>query len=172
MGAVQGRRRAVPNPCICGYAAHPTRECICTPLQIRHYLGRVSGPLLDRIDLHVDVPAVRHRELTGEECGESSAAVRERVIAARRLQAERLKENGSFTNARMSPAVTNRYCVATPEPQKLLKQAMAKLSLGARAYHRILRVARTIADLEGCEHIETHHMAEGIQYRSLDRESR
>ena len=92
--------KTVQNQCNCGYATHPTRECICTPLQVRHYLGRVSGPLLDRIDLHVDVPAVRHRELAGEEGGERSAAVRERVIRARRLQAERFKDRGFFTNAR------------------------------------------------------------------------
>lgn len=161
---------AAMNPCNCGYATHPTRECICTPLQVRHYLGRVSGPLMDRIDLHVDVPAVRHRELTGEQNGERSAAVRERVIAARCMQAERFKGNGFFTNARMSPAVTNKYCESSEDSKRLLKQAMAKLSLSARAYHRILRVARTIADLEKSDCIETHHMAEAIQYRSLDRE--
>jgi magnesium chelatase family protein len=160
---------AAMNPCNCGYATHPTRECICTPLQVRYYLGRVSGPLLDRIDLHVDVPAVRHRELVGEGGGERSAAVRQRVMHARRLQAARFKNNGFYTNARMSPAVTNEYCAATTEAQKLLKQAMVKLSLSARAYHRILRVARTIADLEECGQIETQHMAEAIQYRSLDR---
>jgi magnesium chelatase family protein len=138
---------------------------------VRYYLGRLSGPLLDRIDLHVDVPAVRHRELVGQEGGERSAAVRERVMRARRLQAERFKGRGTYTNARMSPAITNKYCGASAEAQRLLKQAMAKLSLSARAYHRILRVARTIADLEEGRRVATHHMAEAIQYRSLDREA-
>jgi magnesium chelatase family protein len=163
---------AAMNPCNCGYSTHPTRECLCTPLQVKHYLSRVSGPLLDRIDLHVDVPAVRHRELAGEADGERSSAVRERVARARRIQSERFKGEGIYTNSRMSPAVTNMYCVACSEAAKLLKQAMAKMSLSARAYHRILRVARTIADLAGAESIEVNHMAEAIQYRSLDREAK
>jgi magnesium chelatase family protein len=127
---------------------------------------------LDRIDLHVDVPAVSHRELTGGDGGESSETVRERVISARRVQAERFKDENIYANARMSPGITNRYCRGSAEAEKLLELAMGKLSLSARAYHRILRVARTIADLEECGHIETHHMAEAIQYRSLDKESR
>jgi len=161
---------AAMNPCNCGYATHPTRECICTPLQVRHYLGRVSGPLMDRIDLHVDVPAVRHDDLAGAACGETSADVRTRVMRARAVQAERFARKGCYTNAAMSPADTNRYCESTRDARRLLKQAMAKLSLSARAYHRILRVARTIADLDGAAVIGCTHMAEAIQYRSLDRE--
>jgi magnesium chelatase family protein len=162
---------AAMNPCSCGYATHPTRACTCTPPQVRQYLGRVSGPLMDRIDLHVEVPAVRHDDLVAEECGEPSIVVRRRVVRARRVQAERFKGRGYYTNSRMSPADVKRYCTSSAEAQGILKSAMARLSLSARAYHKILRVARTISDLEGCDNIEVQHMAEAIQYRSLDRET-
>jgi len=124
---------------------------------------------MDRIDLHIEVPGVRHEELMGEDCGERSATVRSRVMKARRIQLERFKGEGSYTNARMNPAITKRYCTAGTQAQRPLEQAMARLSLSARAYHRILRVARTISDLEDCTQIESHHMAEAIQYKSLDR---
>jgi magnesium chelatase family protein len=161
---------AAMNPCNCGYATHPTRECVCSPLQVRHYLSRVSGPLMDRIDIHVDVPAVCHDELASQDRGERSERVRERVLRARKLQARRFQGECHYTNARMDAADTVRRCRSSREARVLLKEAMEKLSLSARAYHRILRVARTIADLEGAGSIETHHMAEAIQYRSLDRE--
>ncbi len=161
---------AAMNPCNCGYATHPARECICTPLQVRYYLGRVSGPLMDRIDIHIAVPAARHDDLAGETTGESSCAVRERVLRAREIQAERLDGSGIYVNALMGPGVTKRHCVADDDARRLLKGAMGKLSLSARAYHKILRVARTIADLDGRDTIASHHMAEAIQYRSLDRE--
>jgi magnesium chelatase family protein len=125
---------------------------------------------MDRIDIHVDVPAVRHDELASQDCGERSKRVRERVMRARELQERRFGAAGIYTNARMDAADTVRLCRASAEARRLLKEAMEKLSLSARAYHRILRVARTIADLEGADAIETHHMAEAIQYRSLDRD--
>ena len=163
--------KTVQNQCSCGYATHPTRSCTCTPLQVRHYLSRVSGPLLDRIDLHVEVPAVSHDELSGEDSAEPSRAVKDRVMRARRIQMERFKGDGSFTNARMPPKFIRKYCRLGGAAEQLLKHAMVKLSLSARAYQRILRVARTIADLEGRERVDSHHVAEAIQYRSLDRAS-
>jgi magnesium chelatase family protein len=161
---------AAMNPCGCGYATHPTRQCTCTPLQVRGYLNRVSGPLLDRIDLHVEVPAVRHDELTGEGSGEASRAVKERVVRARCVQARRFEGKGPLTNSRMPPKSIVAFCGLGVDAEQLLNHAMVRLSLSARAYHRILRVARTIADLEGCETVMSHHVAEAIQYRSLDRE--
>jgi magnesium chelatase family protein len=161
---------AAMNPCGCGYATHPTRACTCSPLQVRGYLNRVSGPLLDRIDLHVEVPAVRHEDLSGAGSGEASEAVKERVTKARRIQRQRLKDVGVSTNARMPARLISDYCRLDGAAEKLLKHAMVKLSLSARAYHRILRVSRTIADLDGCGGIASHHVAEAIQYRSLDRE--
>jgi magnesium chelatase family protein len=139
-------------------------------LQVRSYLNRVSGPLLDRIDLHVEVPAVHHEELAGDGSGEASKVVRERVMLARRIQMRRFEGDGSLTNARMPPKFIAGHCQLCGAAEQLLKHAMVKLSLSARAYHRILRVARTIGDLDGCERVESHHVAEAIQYRSLDRE--
>src|SRR5438067_1427669 len=161
---------AAMNPCPCGFWNDPTRECRCTPLQIQRYVGRVSGPLLDRIDIHVDVPAVRFKELRGEApAGESSAEIRARVVGARSRQRERLRGEGVFSNAQMSPRHIRRFCAVSDECERLLEQAMTRQGLSARAYDRILKVSRTIADLEGSDEICTAYVAEAVGYRSLDR---
>jgi magnesium chelatase family protein len=160
------------NPCPCGYWGDPTRECHCTPLQIQRYVGRISGPLLDRIDIHIDVPAVRFKELTGSLATpepESSAGIRERVLRARERQRERLEGEGVFSNAQMTPRLIRRYCQIDTESERLLEAAMARLGLSARAYDRILKTSRTIADLEDEDHIRAPHVAEAVGYRSLDR---
>src|SRR5437016_5887762 len=161
---------AAMNPCPCGFWNDPTRECRCTPLQIQRYVGRVSGPLLDRIDIHVDVPAVRFKELRGEAtAGESSAEIRGRVLGARLRQRERLRGEGVFSNAQMSPRHIRRFCAVSDECERLLEQAMTRQGLSARAYDRIMKVSRTIADLEGSDEIRTAYVAEAVGYRSLDR---
>jgi len=158
------------NPCPCGYWSDPTRECRCTPPQIQRYVGRISGPLLDRIDIHVDVPAVRFKELRGASpAGESSAEMRARVVAARTRQRERLRGEGVFANALMSPRLIRRYCRIDSESERLLERAMTRQGLSARAYDRILKVSRTIADLAGAGEIGPAHVAEAVGYRSLDR---
>jgi magnesium chelatase family protein len=160
------------NPCPCGFWNDPVRECRCTPLQIQRYVGRISGPLLDRIDIHVDVPAVRFKELSGTNTGpepESSLCIRERVETARSIQRERLKAERIFSNAQMTPRLIRRYCPIDVESERMLEVAMARLGLSARAYDRILKVSRTIADLEGSSEIESSHVAEAVGYRSLDR---
>ena len=156
---------------MCGYFGDPTRECRCTPLQIQRYVNRISGPLLDRIDIHVDVPAVRFKELTSNAApeGESSAQIRERVVRARGRQRERLQGEGIFSNAQMSPRLIRKYCRIDAESEQMLERAMTRLGLSARAYDRILKVSRTIADLEGAEEIRPAHVAEAVGYRSLDR---
>jgi magnesium chelatase family protein len=158
------------NPCPCGFWCDPTRECRCTPLQIQRYVGRISGPLLDRIDIHVDVPAVRFKELHGATpAGEASAEIRARVLAARGRQRARLCGEGVFSNAQMSPRLIRRFCRVEDECERLLEQAMVRQGLSARAYDRILKVSRTIADLEGSDEICPAHVAEAVGYRSLDR---
>ena len=156
---------------MCGYFGDPTRECRCTPLQIQRYVNRISGPLLDRIDIHVDVPAVRFKELTSNAApeGECSAQIRERVVRARERQRERLQGDGIFSNAQMSPRLIRKYCRIDVECERMLEQAMTSLGLSARAYDRILKVSRTIADLEGHAEIRPAHVAEAVGYRSLDR---
>ncbi len=161
---------AAMNPCPCGYCGDVERPCVCTPLKIRSYRSRVSGPLLDRIDIHIDVPRVPYRELSSEDGGETSEGVRERVNRGREVQRERFKGKRIFCNAHMGPRHIKQYCELDGEGSKLLETAMERLSLSARAYHRIIKVARTIADLAGEERITTTHLAEAIQYRSLDRE--
>ena len=159
------------NPCPCGYYNHPDKDCLCPPGMVQKYLNKISGPLLDRIDLHVEVTPVSFEELSSKEKGESSASIRERVMAARELQGSRYKENeGVHANAQMSTKQLQVFCKLNPESQQLLKMAMTKLNLSARAYDRILKVARTIADLEKNKSITSEHIAEAIQYRSLDRE--
>ena len=159
------------NPCPCGYYNHPDKDCLCPPGMVQKYLNKISGPLLDRIDLHVEVTPVGFEELSSKEKGESSADIRERVMAARELQGSRYKENeGVHANAQMSTKQLQVFCKLNPESQQLLKMAMTKLNLSARAYDRILKVARTIADLEKNKSITSEHIAEAIQYRSLDRE--
>src|ERR1051325_6864376 len=162
---------AAMNPCPCGFWNDPTRECRCTPLQIQRYVGRISGPLLDRIDIHIDVPAVRFRELTGDTPpdAENSAKIRERVINARSRQRDRFSGEGIFSNASMTPRLIRKHCRIDSESEIMLERAMARLGLSARAYDRILKVSRTIADLEGSEDIQSPHVAEAVHYRSLDR---
>jgi magnesium chelatase family protein len=161
---------AAMNPCPCGYFGNPTRACTCGLPLVERYLSRVSGPLLDRIDLHIEVPAVPYQELSCERSGESSAAVRERVNRARLCQLERFEASeGLFANAHMTPKHLKRLCRIGQGADALLRTAIARLKLSARAYHRVLKIARTIADVEGDGAIQSRHVAEAVQYRSLDR---
>ncbi|HRV44462.1 MAG TPA: YifB family Mg chelatase-like AAA ATPase [Smithellaceae bacterium] len=160
---------AAMNPCPCGYFGDRVRRCRCSPQQIRQYQAKISGPLLDRIDLHVEVPSVRYRALKAKEENESSASVRDRVVRARRCQKERLGGTGVWTNASMTEKQIRSFCPIDEESHQLMEMAVEKLGLSARALDRILKVSRTIADLEGAEKIEAAHVAEAIQYRSLDR---
>jgi len=160
------------NPCPCGFYNHPDRECTCPPGAVQKYLNRISGPLLDRIDLHVEVTPVAFSELSSHKNGETSEHIRERVIQAREIQAKRFNDQpGIYSNAQMSSKQLKEICVINTVGQNLLKIAMEKLNLSARAYDRILKVSRTIADLAGNEEIKPEHLAEAIQYRSLDREA-
>ncbi|MDP6966252.1 MAG: YifB family Mg chelatase-like AAA ATPase, partial [Candidatus Marinimicrobia bacterium] len=162
---------AATNPCPCGYATDPNNECTCTPLLIQKYMGRISGPLMDRIDLHVEVPAVPFADLSEKPPGEKSESIRERVEAARQVQLERFNSiEGKYCNAHMETKDIRKFCDISEEGKSLLKSAMDKLGLSARAYDRILKVGRTIADLEGRVKIEPQHLGEAIQYRSLDRQ--
>lgn len=160
---------AAMNPCPCGYYGDSTKECRCTPNQIRTYRARLSGPLMDRLDIQVMVPSVPVRDLSREGGRESSVAIRGRVAEARARQAARYRRETVFSNAQLKPKHLKKYCALDTEGANLLEQAMGRLGLSARAYGRILRVARTIADLSGAERIGTPHLAEAIQYRSLDR---
>lgn len=161
---------AALNPCPCGYYGHPIRQCNCSPFQIQKYMSRISGPLLDRIDLHIEVPAMKFDELSQESSAELSSVVRERVIAARGQQQERFKRHKSiYNNAQMDTRHLKKHCLADREGQNLLKNAIERLGFSARAYNRVLKVARTIADLEGGEEISAAHISEAIQYRSLDK---
>lgn len=159
---------AAMNPCPCGYHGEP--RCTCDPAQVQRYVGKLSGPLLDRIDMHIEVPRISYGEISGREKREGSAAVRKRVIAARKVQHGRLASLfGTHTNSRMGTKEIRRYCALDEDGKGLLRTAMERLSLSARAYTRILRLARTIADLAGEKEIRSPHVAEAIQYRSLDR---
>lgn len=160
---------AAMNPCPCGYLADARKSCRCSAQQIRQYRSKVSGPLLDRIDIHVDVPPLKQRELTGELTGEPSAIIRERVRRARAVQQERFRRSKAFCNAHMTSRQIRKHCQPAGEARSLLERAMERLGLSARAYDRILKVARTIADLESVDEIQAEHIAEAIQYRTLDR---
>ncbi|MBQ8580707.1 MAG: YifB family Mg chelatase-like AAA ATPase [Alistipes sp.] len=161
---------AAMNPCPCGYYNHPTKECTCSPGSVSRYMGRISGPLMDRIDMHIEVTPVEPSELQSAAEGERSAVVRERVMQARAIQRKRFEGiEGVHTNARMNAAMVRTYCVLDEASDRLLKRAMERLSLSARAYDRILKVARTIADLAGRAQIAQSDVAEAIGYRSLDR---
>jgi len=160
---------AAMNPCPCGFFGDPLHECSCTPPLIQRYLARTSGPLLDRIDLHIQVPAVRYKELAQEEAGEDSAGIRGRILAAREEQFRRLAPFGLYWNAQMTPRTLRRFCKLDAESEKQMENAITKLGLSARAYDRILKVSRTIADLQGNEKIQACHVSEAIQYRTLDR---
>lgn len=154
------------NPCRCGWYGHPSGRCRCSEKSVETYMGRLSGPLLDRIDLHVEVPPLEFEELRRRPEAESSAAIRARVNRARRRQTERYEGTGTDCNARMTPEQIGRYCVLNPECEALMKGAFDRLGLTARSYDRILRVARTIADLDGAEELSASHLAEAIQYRT------
>lgn len=159
------------NPCPCGFFNHPEKECTCPPGSVQKYLNKISGPLLDRIDLHVEVTPVAFNELNNVKKGESSTEIRERVIKARNIQTQRYKDfAGMYANAQMSSKQLREICVIDKVGEALLKKAMERLNLSARAYDRILKVSRTIADLAASENIKPEHIAEAIQYRSLDRE--
>jgi len=160
---------AAMNPCPCGYYGDPKRQCSCSPQQIRNYLSRVSGPLMDRIDLQIEVPAVPFKDLAAETAGPPSAELRAQVVAARELQARRLHGSGVFCNAQMTTSLTRRHCRLSREGLSLLERAMERFKLSARAYGRILKIARTIADLDAREDIGLSHLSEAISYRSLDR---
>ncbi len=160
------------NPCPCGYYNHPEKECVCSPGLVKTYLNKISGPLMDRIDLHVEVTPVSYKDLTTISEGENSLDVRKRVMAARILQSQRFSESKTiYSNAQMSNKDLEKFCALDDSGRQLLKQAMERLSLSARAYDRIIKVARTIADIDSSQEIQPQHLAEAIQYRSLDRES-
>ena len=156
--------------CPCGYFGDPARECRCSPAQVERYRSRISGPLLDRIDIHVEAPAVQYRELSSNEPAEASSAIRERVVDARARQRNRFA-TGKKTNcnARMGHSQIKKFCALDNSGQEMLRHAMEDLQLSARAYDRILKVSRTIADLAGAEKIDSSHIGEAIQYRTLDR---
>jgi len=160
------------NPCPCGYYNHPEKDCVCNPPTVQKYLNKISGPLLDRIDIHIEVVPVAFKQLSEMRPSETSENIRKRVINARLVQDERFKDNvGVHSNAMMNSKLLRKFCTINEVGQTLLKNAMEKLGLSARAYDRILKVSRTIADLEGSQNIEAQHLAEAIQYRSLDRDS-
>ena len=163
---------AAMNPCPCGYYNHPEKDCVCSPGVVRSYLNRISGPLMDRIDLHVEVTPVPFDDLASAPVGENSASVRKRVIIGKKMQVKRFVDHEKvFANSQMSTKDLGVYCKLDEQGRMLLKNAMEKLNLSARAYDRIIKVSRTIADLDEAESIRTEHLAEAIQYRSLDRES-
>ena len=162
---------AAMNPCPCGWLGSPSRRCRCSHHQIANYLNRISGPLLDRIDIHLEVPAVRYKELTDERRGEPSALIRERVNRAREVQRRRFAGRNIYCNAQMTTREVERWCRPDDEGENLIRTAIEKLGLTARAYHRVLKLARTIADLAGDEALAAGHVSEAIQYRTLDRQA-
>ncbi len=163
---------AAMNPCPCGYYNHPEKPCTCPPGAVQKYLNKISGPLMDRIDLHVEVTPVPYKDLTEKRTGESSAEVRKRVIAARKIQEQRYADFPTIhANAQMNSQLIQKYCDLDDTCRNMLKNAMNKMGLSARAHDRILKVSRTIADLDGSENIQPGHLAEAINYRSLDRDS-
>ncbi len=157
------------NPCPCGYLGHPKRDCTCPEGSAKRYVSRISGPMLDRIDIHIEVPPVDFEKLSSKVPSESSAEIKKRVNAARKIQVERFKGSGITCNAKMDAAMTREFCRPTPDALVLLEQIFNKLNFSARAYDKILRVSRTVADLENSQHIEASHIAQAVQYRSLDR---
>ncbi|MCX5687965.1 MAG: YifB family Mg chelatase-like AAA ATPase [Candidatus Omnitrophica bacterium] len=157
------------NPCPCGYLTDAKKACHCTPNQVQKYLSKVSGPLLDRIDIHIEVPSVKYKDLSDESAGEKSEIIRERIKIARDIQLKRFKEEGIFSNSQMSYRMVRKYCKLDDQGRELLKIAITELGFSARCYDKIIRVSRTIADLEEKENISSDHISEAIQYRSLDR---
>jgi len=162
---------AAQNPCPCGYFGQEDETCTCTPAQVHRYRTKVSGPLMDRIDIHIEVPPVPYGELAKGRRGESSQEIKRRVTMARKIQESRFKGLGLFSNGQMSVKEINKYCTLQRDSEHFLQQVCTKLKLSARAYHRVLKIARTIADLEQKEQIESSHIAEAVHYRGLDRES-
>ena len=160
---------AAMNPCPCGYYGHPQRKCTCSSKQVQQYLSKVSGPLLDRFDLHVDVAPVGFEELTGTGKEESSAEIRTRVQAARHIQQQRFSGTSITCNAQITPDLLRTYCPMTDRAQQRLRDVFDRMGLSARAYDRLLKVARTIADLDGADTLDLRHVTEAVQYRSLDR---
>jgi magnesium chelatase family protein len=160
------------NPCPCGYYNHPSRDCECPPGDVQKYLSRISGPLLDRIDIQVEVLPVSFTKLSDQTSGETSKTIRQRVLAARKIQQDRFKDlRKIYSNAQIPPNKLHEICKSDPGGKSLLKNAMEKLDLSSRAYDRILKISRTIADLDGSEIIQAYHLAEAINYRNLDRNS-
>lgn len=160
------------NPCPCGYYNHPTKPCVCSPSQVQKYLNKISGPLLDRIDIQVEITPVPFDELTKSAPSECSVTIRDRVMRARQIQQQRFaNEPGIHSNAQMTPRLLQKYAQLDERGKTMLQSAMERLNLSARAYDRILKVARTIADLDGSDTIQSMHIAEAISYRSLDREN-
>lgn len=157
------------NPCPCGFYGSPDKECTCSPQAITRYMGKISGPLLDRIDIQIEVTPVKYQKLESDEKIETSGQIKERVNLARKRQQERYQSENIYTNSQLTPKLIEKYCRLNKESKKILELAFQKLGLSARAHGRILKVARTIADLEGKEEIETNHVVEAIQYRSLDK---
>jgi len=157
------------NPCPCGFLTDPRKACRCNTTKIANYLSKISGPLLDRIDIHIEIPAVKYKELTDTHDAEPSVVIKARVEKAAAIQRERFKEEGIFYNAQMNTKLIKKYCILNEEAKELLKLAMTELGLSARAYDKILKVSRTIADLAGSETIQAKHISEAVQYRSLDR---
>ena len=160
------------NPCPCGYYNHPTKACVCKPGQVQRYLNRISGPLLDRIDIQIEIVPVPFEKISEKQQAESSASIRERVICARKMQEKRFANHpGVYCNAQMESRLLHLYAEPDEQGLNLLRNAMTRLNLSARAYDRILKVARTIADLDHSEQVTSIHLAEAISYRNLDRES-
>lgn len=158
------------NPCPCGFYGHPTKRCTCSPKAVAKYLGKISGPMLDRLDIHVEVPPVRYDELKDDgESSETSAEIKKRVDRARQIQNERYKDENITCNARLTPSQLKKYCILTNDAENMLETAFKKMGLSGRAYDRLLKVSRTLADLDESEYIESYHIAQAIQFRSLDR---
>lgn len=157
------------NPCQCGYYGSQERECCCKPEQIKKYINRISGPLLDRMDIQIEVGKVKYNELESKRKIETSQEIRNRVNQARKIQLERYQKEIIFSNSELTPQLIEKFCQLNSRSEQILERAFHKLKLSARAYNKILKVARTIADLDGCENIQESHLAEAIQYRSLDR---
>lgn len=160
---------AAMNPCPCGYRGDSRRRCSCNPMQIERYISKISGPLLDRIDIHIEVPPVPFRELSNHQNGTSSEQIREKVLEAREIQSRRFEEKPELLNGKMLPREIRKYCQLEPEAESLLKQAVEHMGLSARAHDKILRIGRTIADLDHDDRIKPHHLSEAINYRTLDR---